>query len=673
MNKLNFQNTAVPLIIFGVLSMLIVPFTPLMLDIMFSINISLTLIVLIVVANTEKPLDFSIFPKLLLIATILRLGLNVASTRVILVNGHTGSSGAGEIINAFGSFVVGGNFAVGIIVFAILTLISLMVITKGAERISEVKARFSLDSLPGSQMSIDADLNAGAITQEEASERRKNVSLESQFFGSMDGASKFVKGDAYVSIVILFINIIGGFIIGMVQHGMEMSKAISSYTILSIGDGLVAQIPSILMAIATAMMISGVTGKSKEEGGLGELLRHKAVFYTVAGVMLIVGVMPGMPILVFWALAGAIAYVAYQYDPSPVAVEEPAKDVASDEVTAPSYVVQQSEIKIPNVITLKLGLRLTTLVKEGSHFMGQVYAVRKELSKDLGFVVKGVNVHESTDLDANEYSIEINGVECDKGVAWPSLKFAFDLNGTATSDLRGKEAIEPVYQAKGYWIRKEDTVKARGKGYTVTDAETLVTTHLREVLINNAAKIIKTDDVTAAVDRVKAVSSELANLVTKKFDHVTILNVFKVLLDERVSILPVETIFESMANQPEGAGYRHLAEMCRKSLSEYICQDLINSKGELPVMTLPLELQNEVAKSLQNGALNLTGKMSSELFGVISNGINTMKKNGDLPVLLVADQLRPGISDIFVKSIPDLSVVSPSEITHNAKVSHIEI
>lgn len=673
---INFHNTIIPIIVLGLLSMLIIPFSPLMLDIMFSVNIALTLTVLMVVVNTEKPLDFSIFPRVLLLATIFRLGLNVASTRIILMNGHTGTSGAGEVIDAFGSFVVGGNFAVGIIVFAILTLISLMVITKGAERISEVKARFSLDSLPGSQMAIDADLNSGSITQDEASQRRKVISMESQFFGSMDGTAKFVKGDAYVGILILAINVVGGFIVGMAQHGMPFGEAVTNYTILSIGDGLVAQIPSLLMATATAVMIAGVTGKEDETKGVGEILQHKTPLYGVSGLLLFIGFIPGMPLFIFGGAAIALAAVTYFH--KHITEEEHAEKKTpkgSEEVIQPSYVISPEDVKAPNVIELRLGMRIFDLVSEKGTLRGQMFAVRKELSEEMGFVVKGIHVREDSEISPNEYRVLINGVKAAEGAAWSSLRFAMDIDGNVQGpSLKGKEAYDPVYGARGFWIRDADVPKARDRGYEVTDAPTFIATHMRKILLDNAHKIIKSDDVADCIERVKAISPGLADGVTKKVDHIVLLKVFRQLLMEKVSIKNIESIFETIAEHAgSGYGFRHLAEMCRKSLSEYITDDLTNDDGAITAIMLPSALQMEMIKGLKNGTLSMSSQLSQMVFSKIQEGITRMEADGLTPVLIVSTELRPGVADIFGQNIPELSIICPEEVAPGVMVNTIEI
>lgn len=676
--ELNFHNTVIPIIVLGILSMLIIPFTPLMLDIMFTVNIALSLIVLMVVVKTERPLDFSIFPKVLLVATIFRLGLNVASTRVILMNGHTGTNGAGEVINAFGNFVVGGNFAVGIIVFSILTLISLMVITKGAERISEVKARFSLDSMPGNQMAIDSDLNQGSITQEEASKRRKTVTMESQFFGSMDGTAKFVKGDAYVAIIILAINIIGGFIIGMAQHGMPFTTAIENYILLSIGDGLVAQIPSLLMATATAIMIAGIAGKDKklETSGIGEIFQHKTALYGVAGLMMLIGLIPEMPFLVFAASSIALAGVTYMYKGENERQEGKDAQGEGDETEAkPNYAISADEVKVPNVIELRLGMRLLDLVSDKSTFMGQVYAVRKELSEEMGFIVKGIHVREDSEITPNEYQVKINGVKVGEGVVWTSLRFAMDLDGRARGPaLKGKEALDPVFGTQGYWIREADAAKARDRGYEINNAQTIVATHIRKLLLDNAHKIIKSDDVTDCVERVKLVSSKLAEEVTKKVDHIVLLKVFRYLLAEKISIKNIETIFETIAEHAgKGYGARHLAEECRKNLADYITNDLLDEEGAMTVMMFSNALTMELSNGLKDGQLNTTAKTMEEVRKRLHQGIVEFENHGLNPILLVATQLRPGVADIFGKDLPDLSIICPKEITSGVQVNSIEI
>lgn len=673
----NFSGGVIPLVVLGILAMLMIPFSPLMLDIMFSINIALTLTVLMVVVNTKRPLDFSIFPRVLLAATIFRLGLNVASTRVILLNGHTGTSGAGQVIDAFGKFVVGGNFAVGIIVFAILTLISLMVITKGAERISEVKARFSLDSMPGSQMAVDADLNSGSISQDEAASRRSEIAMESQFFGSMDGTSKFVKGDAYVSILILAINIVGGFVVGMAQHGLPVADAIRNYTLLSIGDGLVAQIPSLLMATATAIMISGVTGKEDSQG-VDEIFRVKAPVYCVSGVLLFVGFIPGIPFFVFALSSAALALLTYWYKPSLVDGESLANEttVTSDsKAYEPSYTIDKSEVKTPKVIELKLGMRILDLVAEGSGFMAQVYSVRRELSKEMGFVVKGVHVNEDSSIHPNEYNILINGIPVADGAVWTSLSFAMNLdNKPGIAPLKGKEAYDPVYGAKGYWIRESDIAKARDRGYEVTDSDTIIATHLRKVLIDNAAKLIKTDDVVDCIDRVKSFSPSLAEAVSSKVDNIVLLKVFRQLLLEKVSIKQIEVIFETLAEHSgHNLGPRHLAELCRKSLKEYIMEDLKDKDGKVTLMMLSERLQLELTGSLNKGELAPSSSLMKDVLRSLKNGISQMEEAGNPLVLLVPSNLRPGMADIFGATLPQLSIICPNELTGNEVATTVEI
>lgn len=675
----SLNNALIPMVVLVILSMLILPFSPMMLDVMFTINIALTLVVLMVVVNTDKPLDFSIFPRILLLATIIRLGLNVASTRVILMNGHTGVNGAGEVINAFGSFVMGGNFAIGIIVFIILTLISLMVITKGAERITEVKARFSLDSMPGQQMAIDSDLNSGSITQEEASQRRKVVSMESQFFGSMDGTAKFVKGDAYVAIIILAINIIGGLIIGMAQHGMPFGEAIENYTILSVGDGLVTQVPALLMSTATAIMIAGVSGKDKklETSGIDEVLQHKTALYGVSVLLFLIGLVPEMPLGVFAAAAVALSVITYtskgELEKQGNELRVSDSDLALDE--KPSYVISADNIEVPKVIELRLGMRLLDLVSEKSTFMSQMYSVREELSREMGFIVKGIHVREDSEITPNEYQILFNGIKMGEGAVWTSLRFAMDLDGKVTGPaLKGKEAYDPVFGTKGYWIREADTVKARDRGYEISNAQTIVATHMRKLLLDNAYKIIKSEDVTDCIDRVKRVSTKLAEEVTKKVDHIVLLNVFRYLLIEKVSIKNIETIFETIAEYAgKGYGARHLAEQCRKNLADYISADIRDEDNKITAMMFSSALNMELSNGLKDGQLNVIGKTMEEVRRRLLDGITAFEKDGLSPVLLVPTALRPGMADIFGKDLSELSIICPMEISSGTSITSIEI
>ena len=550
--KLRMIKLGTPLLVLACLAMVTLPIPPFLLDILFSFNISLSMVVLLVAIYAKRPLDFGSFPTVLLLTTILRLALNVASTRVILLHGQNGTAAAGKVIEAFGQVVMGGSYTVGLIVFAILVIINFVVVTKGAGRISEVSARFTLDAMPGKQMAIDADLNAGLINQDQARERREEIAREADFYGSMDGASKFVKGDAIAGILILFINVIGGIIIGTVFHDLSFSESAQIYTLLSIGDGLVAQIPSLLLSVAAAIIVTRQTGSKREMGQqvVSELFNDARTMFIVAGVLFVMGIVPGMPHLAFLTLAAIAALIGLLIrHKKRIEAEEAAKPVEVPPEPAPDQrELSWDDVSEVDVIGLEVGYRLIPMVDkaQGGELLNRVKGVRKKLSQDLGFLIPPVHIRDNLDLGPNSYRITLMGVTFGEAEIQPDRDMAINP-GQVFGRVPGIPTKDPAFGLEAVWIAKQDNDRALGLGYTVVDCSTVVATHLSQILANNCASLIGQEEVQNILDIVSKTQPKLVNGLVPSIVNLGLLTkLLQNLLNEGVPVRDMRTILETL-------------------------------------------------------------------------------------------------------------------------------
>jgi flagellar biosynthesis protein FlhA len=678
-DKKQLKGIGIPLAILSLLAMVTVPLPPFFLDLFFTFNIVLSLIVLFVTIYAKKPLDFAIFPTVILITTLFRLSLNIASTRVILLEGHVGGNAAGNVIEAFGEFVIGGNYAVGLVVFAILVTINFVVITKGAGRVAEVGARFTLDSMPGKQMAVDADLNAGLITQEEAQLRRREISRESEFYGAMDGASKFVKGDAVAGIIILFINLIGGLAIGMAQHDLGFSLAVETYTLLTLGDGLVAQIPALLLSTATAIIVTRVSSED-DSTDLGEqlndqMLSNPKTLYMVSGILAVVGIIPGMPNLSFLSFAAIVAAAAYFLSKKSTVAEAVTNDEIMETETEKPKEVSWGDIDEVDRLGLEIGYRHIALLDDQSenNLLDRVRGLRRKLSQELGFLIPSIHIRDNLDSDPNTYKIVLMGVAIEEGVAYSDKELAI-VSGEVYDDLEGIPTKEPAYNMDAIWVEKEAAEDAEALGYTVVDPSTVIATHISKVIKNNASELIGQDDVQNLVDRVKERSPKLIeNLIPEKITLSGLTNILQRLLREQVSIKDINTILESITkNIDYNNNPAELTQNVRVALGRQILQDVAQSTKSLKVITLEPPLEQILLKASSGGLdghIAVDPNLVENFHPALKEQAETLEDNGDTPVLLVAPQIRNQLSKLLRHSIPDLKVLSYSEIPEDKDIT----
>lgn len=671
--RFKWVDLTIPALVMLIMGMLVIPLPAAMLDLLFTFNLLAGLVVITVAVATMRPMDFSSFPTILLLTTMLRLALNVASTRVILLEGHKGGDSAGKVIQSFGEFVIRGNYFVGIIIFAILMIINFIVITKGAGRVSEVIARFTLDALPGKQMSIDADLNAGIINQETAKRRREEVAQEADFFGSMDGASKFVRGDAIAGLMILFINILGGLIIGVWSHGMGFAEASKLYTLLTIGDGLVAQIPALFLSLATAIIITRVTtAQTLTEQASTQLARPLPLVVSGA-ILFLLGVVPGMPHLVFMALGGTAFGLAYLLTRARTESQKAA--TPPPPAPAPLKELDWNDIEQVDLISLEIGYALIPLVNQdaGGQLMSRVKGIRKKLSAELGFLVPTVRIRDVLTLEPNSYNICINGairatgqVRVDKDLAINPGNTYGKIEGIATKD--------PAFGLEATWIDHSQRDYARTLGYTVVDTSTAIATHLNKVLRDSSAELISQDETQQLLDKLATRFPKLVeNLVPGKLPLSTVTRVLQNLLAEGISIRDMRTIVETLSD--EGAKTPDpelLTSVVRPRLGRMIVQGLIGMKNVLPVITLEpgLErvLHGAAEQSPAGQAAVLEPAMAERLFQALRNATADASEQHDCAVLVVAPALRPWLARLVRYRVPDLTIISYSEIPDDQSV-----
>jgi len=666
-----------PLIVLLALAMMMLPLPTFVLDVLFSFNIALSLVIVLAVVYVMKPLDFAAFPTVVLMATLLRLALNVASTRVVLMNGHSGHAAAGKVIEAFGQFVIGGNFAVGLVVFAILTIINFVVVTKGATRVSEVTARFTLDSMPGRQMAIDADLNAGMINQEQARERRQEVREEADFYGSMDGASKFVRGDATAGILILFINIIGGFAVGVFQHGLPASVAARTYTLLTIGDGLVAQVPALMLSIATAIIVTRVS-RSQDMGKqvVGQLFAQPKALAVTAVVLMLIGLVPGMPNAAFLLLGagcGAAAYLIYKRRNAPAAAAN-ANTPALPGPSGEAIELGWDDVQPVDVIGLEVGYRLIPLVDrtQGGELMGRIKAVRRKLSQELGFLVPSVHIRDNLDLAPGGYRITLLGVPVGAAEIHPDRLLAINP-GRVHGQIMGIATRDPAFGLEALWIEAGTRDHAQTLGYTVVDPGTVMATHLSHIISTHAHELIGHEDVQKLLDRLAQSAPKLVeDLVPKRLSLGAVVKVMQNLLAERVSLRNVRGIVESLAEHAaQSQDPDALTAAVRVALGRQIVQDISGLGAELPVITLAPELEQILLQSLSGvpaAGAALEPGLADRLQKSVAETSRRQEMLGESATLLVPPPLRPWLARFVQHAAPGMRVLAYTEIPDNRRV-----
>ncbi|EHK5438236.1 flagellar biosynthesis protein FlhA [Aeromonas hydrophila] len=673
------KGVGTPLLVLASLGMVVLPIPPLMLDILFSFNIALSIVVLLVAVYTRRPLEFAAFPTVLLLATLLRLALNVASTRVVLLEGHNGSAAAGHVIEAFGNVVIGGNYTVGIIVFTILMIINFVVITKGAGRIAEVSARFTLDAMPGKQMAIDADLNAGLINQEEAKKRRQDVTQEADFYGSMDGASKFVKGDAVAGIMILFINILGGFIIGMVQHQLTFSEAAQIYTLLAIGDGLVAQIPSLLLSIAAAIIVTRQnTDQDMGTAVLGQLFDNPKALIISAGILLMMGLVPGMPHFAFLSL-GAIAaagawWLLRREKQLAAKVAKGELVPASSEQTHEQKDLSWDDVMPVDIIGLEVGYQLIPLVdrNQGGELLNRIKGVRKKLSQELGFLVPAVHIRDNLDLAPNQYRITLMGVSTGEANVYHDKEMAINP-GQVFGQIQGVATRDPAFGLEAVWVAKEQVSQAQTLGYTVVDTATVVATHLSQILSNHAALLLGHDEVQQLLDMIGKHQNKLVEgLVPEVISMGNLVKVLQNLLNEGVPIRDMRTILQTLVEYaPRSQDPEVLTAACRIALRRLIVQEIAGPDPELPVITLAPELERILHQSLQAGGGDGAGiepGLAERMQRSLVEATQRQELEGQPAVLLTSGILRNTLAKFVKNAIPGLRVLSYQEVPDDKQI-----
>lgn len=667
-----------PLVIIMILAMIMLPLPAFILDLLFTFNIAFSLIILLVVVYTLKPLEFASFPTVILLATLLRLALNVASTRIVLLEGHNGGDAAGKVIEAFGAFVIGGNFAVGLVVFIILVVINFMVVTKGAGRVAEVGARFTLDAMPGKQMAIDADLNAGLITQDEARVRRAEVATEADFYGSMDGASKFVRGDAIAGIIILFVNVIGGLAIGVGQHGLSFADAGHIYVLLTIGDGLVAQIPSLLLSTASALVVTkvGSSGQNIGQQVSTQLFENPKALLITAAVIGALGIIPGMPNVVFILLASILAGSAYLID-------KKRKQAELVELDYPMTLVNSSpeakelgwdDVMPVDVIGLEVGYRLIPLVdkNQGGQLMTRIKGVRKKLSQELGFLVPSVHIRDNLDLTPTSYRISLMGVTVGEADIMPEMEMAINP-GRVFGSLPGKACKDPAFGLEAVWIEPNQKDHAQTLGYTVVDPGTVVATHLSHLLQSHAHELLGYEETQKMLENLaKSAPKLVEDLVPKTLPLGVVVKVLQNLLQERVPIRDMRTIAETLAEYgTKSQDPDILTSAVRASLGRLIIHEISGIQNELPVITLDGELEQLLHKSLQTAGESGVGiepGLAEQMHTSIQDSVQKMEMEGETAILLVSSYIRPWLSRFVRHSIPSVHVLAYNEIPADRQI-----
>lgn len=668
-------NVAAPMILVALLAMVVLPLPAFMLDMLFTFNIALSLVIVLASVYVMKPLHFAAFPSILLIATLLRLALNVASTRIILLEGHTGTASAGQVIEAFGEFVIGGNYAVGLVVFAILVIINFVVVTKGATRIAEVSARFTLDSMPGKQMAIDADLNAGLITQDEARQRREEIMQESDFYGSMDGASKFVRGDAIAGILILFINIIGGLIIGPLQHGLSFGEAAHNYTLLTIGDGLVAQIPSLLLAAAAGLLVTRSTAEQDMGDQIvGQLFKEPKTLAITSGIIGGLGLIPGMPNLPFLLLAGAGGGSAWLIAQRQKAAAVEAAPKPQTETPQAQRELSWDDLSPVDPIGLEVGYRLIPLVdkNQGGQLMNRIKGIRKKISQEMGFLIPPVHIRDNLDLAPTAYHITLFGVTFGEAEVYPDRMLAINP-GQVFGQLDGIRTEDPAFGLEAVWIEPAQRETAQAQGYTVVDVDTVIATHLSKILQNHAHDLLGREEVQHLLDNLGKIAPKLVEgLVPDTVPLGTVQKVLQSLLQENIPIRDIRTITEAIAEQAaRNPDPEAIIAAVRMSLAHSIVQHINGTKSDLPIITLDPELEQILLKTLQasgEGGASLEPGLAENMHRNLQDAAQRQEMAGEAGILVVQAGLRGWISRFIRHAIPGLHVLSYNEIPDDKQI-----
>lgn len=672
------QGLGTPLMLVVMLSMMMLPLPPFLLDIFFTFNIALSLVVLLAVVYSERPLDFAVFPTVILIATLLRLALNVASTRVVLLNGHHGTDAAGHVIESFGEVVIGGNYAVGLIVFIILMVINFVVVTKGAGRVSEVSARFTLDSLPGKQMAIDADLNAGLINQEQAIKRRADVAQEADFYGSMDGASKFVRGDAIAGILILVINIVGGLIIGILQHGMNFSDALHNYILLTIGDGLVAQVPSLVLSTAAAIIVTRVSSaQNMGQAVIAQVFSKPRSLIIAASIIGLIGVIPGMPHVAFILLSAGLSAIAYLFikqekQEKQLALETP---IDSGEHNDQKFVeLSWDDVNPVDVIGLEVGYRLIPMVdnSQGGALLARIKGVRKKISQELGFLIPAVHIRDNLDLKPNHYRISLAGVVLGECEIHPDKWFAINP-GQVFGTLEGIKGREPAFGMEAVWIHEGQKEQAHTYGYTVVDASTVIATHLSQILEQNGYQLLGYEETQQLLDKLAVNCPKLVKeLIPEALSLGMVNKVLQGLLIEHIPLTDIRTIVETLAESAiQSKDAEYLISQVRLSLSKLITQKMSGLNEELPIITLKPELEQLLQNTLQGnntGMMSFEPGMADKIQQSLMSLLAQQQAKQECSVLVV----QPGLRSVLARFVRGISnhfhVLSYQEIPDNKQI-----
>ncbi|WP_426804018.1 flagellar biosynthesis protein FlhA [Stenotrophomonas sp. SrG] len=676
------QGLGAPLIVLALLAMVVVPLAAPVLDALFTFNIAISLMVLLAVVYVKRPLDFTIFPIVLLITTMLRLALNVASTRVILLNGQNGHEAAGKVIAAFGEFVIGGNYAVGIVVFAILTIINFVVITKGAGRVSEVTARFILDAMPGKQMAIDADLNAGLLTREEAKLRREEVREEADFYGAMDGASKFIRGDAIAGILILFINMIGGLAVGVLQHGMPFGEAAATYTLLSIGDGLVAQLPALLVSSAVAMLVTRASrSQDMAQAMMGQVFGQHRALTIAAAILGLVGLVPGMPNVAFLTLAAILGFIAWKLWKKSQAAERAAAAPAAGPTNAlglpgasspsPTAELTWDELRPVDPLGLEVGYRLIPLVdkNQGGELMARIKGVRRKLTHDIGFLIPSVHIRDNLELGASAYRLLIHGVPVATAEIHPDRELALDP-GSALGALEGIAGKDPAFGLDATWIQPHQRAHAESMGYTVVDPATVVATHLSHLIREHAPELLGHEEVQQLLANLaKSAPKLVEDLTPKALPLSVVVRVLQNLLIERIPVRQLRKIAESLVeNAPMSQDPGVLTAAVRNALGRFIVQEIAGMSAELPVFTLNPQLERVLQESTQGNGAALEPGLAERLHQSLAECVSKQEAKNEPAVVLVPGPVRAALARLVRHSVPSLSVLAYSEVPEDKRL-----
>ncbi|MBL28729.1 MAG: flagellar biosynthesis protein FlhA [Rhodospirillaceae bacterium] len=678
-NTLRQGDVTLALAVIGILVILILPMPRWLLDFMLAVSITLSVLVMMVALFIQRPLEFSAFPTVLLIATILRLSLNLASTRLILANGHEGTDAAGQVIQAFGDFVMGGNFVIGIVVFAILVIVNFVVITKGSTRIAEVSARFSLDAMPGKQMAIDADLSSGLIDEAQARQRRTTLEDENTFFGAMDGAAKFVRGDAIAGLLITFINIVGGIIIGVAQHDLSFGQAADNYTLLTVGDGLVSQIPALIVSTAAGLLVSkaGVVG-SADKAVFGQLGGYPRALGMASGLLVVMAFLPGIPMIPFFLLAGGTGYMAWRTtrkrEDEAAEEEEESRRQAEAALAQPAEEPIGSALHI-DVVRLELGYGLLPLIntQKGHRLTEQIKALRRQLASDLGFVMPPVRIQDNMQLGANSYVIRVKDIEAGSGDLSPNSLLVMDPNGDKIG-LPGEDTVEPTFGLPAKWVPESHREEALFRGYTVVDPPTVITTHLTEVIKDNMPELLSYAETQKLLDEMDREHQKLvADLIPGQISLGGVQRVLQALLSERISIRDLPTILEGVA---EALGYTHnvtlITEHVRARLARQICHANTSDNGYIPLVTMSPEWEQAFAESLTGSGeerqLAMAPSKLQEFILKVRQTFDQLARQGETPVLLTSPGIRPYVRSVIERFRPATVVMSQNEVHPKARI-----